>query len=559
VKVENGTGGWAFGLQVLDDEGQRRRQAIALRRDLGAVDPGPRSNRYLLNDSFPKLVWRNESAGRAIFGDAPMEVRWFGPDLDEVEQPDKPGRYTAVIEATTVDGLPYRRMLAFAKVPPNFLPRFGGLPLVEPPLLRLPPEGVRRSEPLNAAQEAELSRHLWAAAGEYFAEGEGAAVAAAALLELADPSAAAAAQDRPPQLAGGHVRNVEHQLRLRMKLDGRHPKPLPPPKTLDTPAPELRTGSEGEAGLKPGTVERLRAVCGEWVKDDPNGFVVLVARRGVVVMHEGFGGFEKDQHFRPASIGKTIAGLTFARAVDEGLFTLDQKVGDVLPDWRQPPTSDVTFRGLFNHMDGLRGHHTLDGLFNAYLDNGLFVQDGAFADPLKRRHYNGDDHNLAGMALELVTGQTIMRLLYEQMQKPFGEPVTQFDLGFGEAFTAQYLAEVGQMLLQDGKYGPHQFFKPGLVEQLTPKRVADYMPEAEDKQLEWGIGLEWMIDPPGPRERGVLGPNVFGHGAASASVWRIAPDHDLVVVIGRNEFKTWNGTNDWAAKFMTALAEGMRE
>jgi CubicO group peptidase (beta-lactamase class C family) len=217
---------------------------------------------------------------------------------------------------------------------------------------------------------------------------------------------------------------------------------------------------------------------------------------------------------------------------------------------------------LFNHMDGLRDHYSLGGMNNAYLDSGLFVQDGAFADPGKRKLYNGDDHNLAGKAIELVTGQSIVQLLYEQMQKSFGEDVTQYDLGFGDAFNAMYLAKVGQMLLQDGKYGRHPFFKPGLVEKLVPKRVADTMPEAEDKQLEWGIGFEWMIDPPDAKRNkggGVLGPNVFGHGAASASVWRIAPDHDLVVVIGRNEFKTWNGTAEWAAKFMTVLAEGMKQ
>ena len=38
----------------------------------------------------------------------------------------------------------------------------------------------------------------------------------------------------------------------------------------------------------------------------------------------------------------------------------------------------------------------------------------------------------------------------------------------------------------------------------------------------------------------------------------IAPDHQLVVVIGRNEFKSWEGVNIWAEKFMKILAEGMR-
>jgi CubicO group peptidase (beta-lactamase class C family) len=64
--------------------------------------------------------------------------------------------------------------------------------------------------------------------------------------------------------------------------------------------------------------------------------------------------------------------------------------------------------------------------------------------------YSGDDINLAEKALELLTGKPVIALLYEQFQRPFAEPVSQFDLGTGTRFTAMYLAKVGQMILQDG-------------------------------------------------------------------------------------------------------------
>jgi hypothetical protein len=345
VKVENGTGGWALALRLNDDEGERRRKALQVRRDLDAADPGPRDKRHVLEDTFPEIVWRNADSGRAIFGDNPIKVRWFAPDLSEAPRPDKLGRYAAVLEATTVDGLTYRRMLAFAKLPPNVLPNFWrGAPDVHPPPVRLPPDRVKFASPLNEAQQTEMSRHLWNAAGRYFYEGEESAIAGAALVEMADSLSSSAASPTtnatsprvPAYMDSGFLRTAERQLRLRMKLDGREAKPLPPPQTLTTPAAELRTASEPDAGLRPGTVERLRALCGEWLKDDPNGFVVLVARRGVIVMHEGFGDFKADSYFRPASIGKSIAGLTFARAVDEGLFTIDQKVVTSSPTGGSP-------------------------------------------------------------------------------------------------------------------------------------------------------------------------------------------------------------------------------
>jgi CubicO group peptidase (beta-lactamase class C family) len=317
-------------------------------------------------------------------------------------------------------------------------------------------------------------------------------------------------------------------------------------------------GTEARAGIRPGTVARLRTLSRDWLKQDPNGFVVLVARKGTVFMHEGFGGFAKDTGFSPASIGKFIAGLTFGRAVDQGLIGFDDPIGNTLTDWQNERTRAVTYRHCFNHVTGLTGHASHGGLFNPYLDNALFVEDALFVDPLVRHRYNGDGYDLAGKALELVTGQSIWRLLYDDMEKPFGEAVSQLDLGFGDRFTARYLAKVAQMVLQDGRYGAYRFFTPGFVDKLRPVRVADHVPGFADKALEWGIGQTWMPDPSdGPRDKGVLGPNVFGHGAASGSVLRIDPDHQLIVVIGRNAHKDWGNNERFAASFMKALAVGL--
>jgi CubicO group peptidase (beta-lactamase class C family) len=178
--------------------------------------------------------------------------------------------------------------------------------------------------------------------------------------------------------------------------------------------------------------------------------------------------------------------------------------------------------------------------------------------PLEAHRYNGDSYDLAGKALEVLTGKSIWRLLYENVQLPFAEPVTQFDLGFGDRFNARYLAKVGQMLLQDGAYGRYRFFTPGFVQKLRPQPVAAHVPGFADKTLEWGIGQTWTPDAPdGERSQAPLSPNTFGHGAASGSVFRIDPDHDIVVVIGRNEHVSAGKNQQFAASFMKTLAESL--
>jgi hypothetical protein len=98
VKVENGNGGWGFALSVLDADGQELERALAERRHLEGLELGPESEHVLLEGEFPRLAYRRADEARVVFGDARPKVRWFDPDLREVERREKPGRYIAVVE-----------------------------------------------------------------------------------------------------------------------------------------------------------------------------------------------------------------------------------------------------------------------------------------------------------------------------------------------------------------------------------------------------------------------------------------------------------------------------
>ncbi len=551
IKVDNGSGGWGFALRVLGESAQVRFRAIEARKHMESFDPAPVNGEYLLDQSFPELAWTHPAAAEGAVGSAAPIVHWYGPDLAPAERPGADGQYTAVVETRTLDGYPFRRMLAFAKIAPDARPSFSSPPTHELPVIDAGwPFGVQ----LNTAQREELSRHFWLGLSQSLHDGPDSAVAALALTRLASAQPTAG---EPLWLSSGFIDVAEKELALRMALERRKPAPLRPPDVLATPAPELATGSEAQAGMRPGSIQKIRAVAAGWAKDDAHPFVVLVARRGRVFFHEAYNGFRKDSTFYPASIGKSIAALTFARAVDQGLLGFDQPVGSVLPDWTGERTSKLSFRNCFNHVSGLTGHASHGGMFNPYLDNALFVEDEAFASPATHFRYNGDDMDLAGKALELVTGRSIWRLLYEGMIEPFGEPVHQLDLGFGGAFTATYLAKVGEMILQDGAYGHHRFYKPGFLASLLPRRIIESAPGLDDAEIEAGIGLTWMTDPPGPRDKGVLGRNVIGHGASSGTTWRIDPDHDLVIVVGRDGFGDARTEESWQTKLARTIADGI--
>jgi CubicO group peptidase (beta-lactamase class C family) len=286
--------------------------------------------------------------------------------------------------------------------------------------------------------------------------------------------------------------------------------------------------------------------------------VVVAARKGVVFFHEGFNGFSPETQFHPASLGKMVSGLLFARAVDQGLLAFDQHVGDVLPDWAEGDRSEVTFRNLLNHVAGLTGHGSYGGLRNAYLDNALALQSAKFSQPRKRFVYSGDGSNVAGKALELTTGTSSFRLLYDNLQQPFDPNVQQTDMGVAEAFSAMYLARLGQMVLQDGAYNGKRYYSAGFLKTLWPKPISQSVPGFEGAE-EWGIGFEWMVDPDGPRSQGVLGPNVIGHHSATGVVMRIDPHHDLVLVVGRNAYAgAWGDNERRIDRFVVGVADSLR-
>ncbi len=53
---------------------------------------------------------------------------------------------------------------------------------------------------------------------------------------------------------------------------------------------ELREGTPEDVGMDPVRIGRLRDLVGGWVKSgDTPSVIVLVARRGVIVLHEAFG------------------------------------------------------------------------------------------------------------------------------------------------------------------------------------------------------------------------------------------------------------------------------
>lgn len=495
-------------------EFQREELALA-RKSMGHVFwPG----------SVPRIVWRDANRVRELVGAVAMQVRWFDADLNEMPTPDKPGRYAAYIEGKMRDGTLVRRAMSFYAQPPelNFwvswdlpVPYLGG--------------------PIDPNVWEEQSDFVCKQAGRLYRDSLRRDEAGAVLL-------AGLTETKPGDWESPDVLNDDFQLALKLKLAGlaEDVRPLAPARLRSgDAAPVLREGTASEAGVTPDAKARIDALCREWAEESGEPFTTLVARRGVVVTHEAFGktpgGDPVDLDYRTdvASITKAVTGMLFSLFLDQGYVELDDSIGRQIPGFPTTGEQALTYRHLFTHTCSLESHGEWGGMHNPYLDN-VILNGIDYIHPGQVHMYNGMGYDLAGKAMEYMTGKSVIRLMHESLLHPLGiSRVPLDDLAYGAHLTSWELGVLGQWLANHGSYGEKEFISEDTFQQLLPEPLGNYYPGVDP---EWGIGLVHFRDqkpdtPPNSKDPDdlILGEHVIGHGSSSNCILRVDLDHDLVI------------------------------
>lgn len=126
----------------------------------------------------------------------------------------------------------------------------------------------------------------------------------------------------------------------------------------------LRPGTPEEAGMSALQVRKVAALSESWVAQGLTpALVVLVARRGVIVLHEAFGRLTpeldspsllRDAIFPLASLTKPITATAIMLLVEEGLVGLNRPVADYLPEFAGEGKQEVMVHHLLTHTSGLK-------------------------------------------------------------------------------------------------------------------------------------------------------------------------------------------------------------
>ena len=490
---------------------------------------------------FPSCDFAKPDQARQWLGDYDIDVTFYNKDHEVVDEPTDAGRYGAVVKIKAEDGHVYTRFRTLYKTPSR--QRLRGYQIQGDVAL---PKGYGVAERTWHNQRESVNDYLASAVQRDVERSHDLAVLLAGLNEMSPK------QGSVSQLESALTVDRQWWLTLKRKLNGnaeRFAHDMPTPTAVDgVAAPVLRVGTEEEAGMKAGTVEKIHAVLEEWVNNSDQPFNVCVARHGVVFFSRAYGSRNgapvttETKHI-VYSITKALSGSLLMMFVDRDIVQLNDPVGNILPEFRDGDVeTPVTYHHLFTHTADMDGHFTdlWNDLEHVYGEAYPYLRIGG------QHRYNGTSIGIGLKALEQLTGLALPRLYQTYLFGPLGcESIESID---GSALTwsnAYDLARVGQMLANHGTYGNLRFFREETFQQMLPRKLDSLLGPETD--VTWGIGLTWF------RGNG-LSQNTIGHGSASSCTFRIDLEKDLVITMTRET--AGNNFGKYHPRFIAAITSG---
>ena len=203
---------------------------------------------------------------------------------------------------------------------------------------------------------------------------------------------------------------------------------------LAQPATTLTHGSAASVGMDADLLDEAARLYRDAVdRGDLKGAVLMVARRGVVVLHEAVGWrheayrlpMEPDTLFRMASNTKPVIGAAVLVLQEEGRLSLDDRAAEHLESFDNFRARDITIRQLLSHASGLRVRPifypfepdeppTLQGAV------ARFGAEGPEVEPGTSYSYNNAGYNTVGAIIEVASGMPLEDFLRARIYDPLG-------------------------------------------------------------------------------------------------------------------------------------------
>ena len=337
---------------------------------------------------------------------------------------------------------------------------------------------------------------------------------------------------------------------------------------LAQPATTLTHGSAASVGMDADLLDEAARLYRDAVdRGDLKGAVLMVARRGVVVLHEAVGWrheayrlpMEPDTLFRMASNTKPVIGAAVLILQEDGRLSLDDRAAEHLESFDNFRSRDITIRQLLSHASGLR----IRPIFHPFEPDetptllgavAKFGAEGPEVEPGTSYSYNNAGYNTVGAIIEVASGMPLEDFLRARIYDPLGMADTLnhedeaklhrmatvyrgrrgddggvvFRQGFtpgdppdfpvvrasgGMISTAPDYARFLQMFLNRGRYADAQILSEDSVAAATRGYIAS------GERTSYGLG--WQITPDG----------AYSHSGSDGTMGWVDPARELIGMV----------------------------
>jgi CubicO group peptidase (beta-lactamase class C family) len=281
---------------------------------------------------------------------------------------------------------------------------------------------------------------------------------------------------------------------------------------------------------------------------------LLVLHRDRLVFERYWQGYGRDSPVNGMSMTKNLLGLMVGVALAEGHITsLEDRVGDYLPEWAEDPRGDITLADLLYMTSGLRNDDRTDSLSSdlVKLYGGSNLRPLTLSIPQAQPpgqvyEYNNVNSQLLAFALEAATGESFGDYLASRLWQPLGAEDSFLWMdrpgGSAKAFccffaTATDWLRVGHMLLRQGKVGDKSVIPADWINQIR-----------QESPLEPTYGMHLWIKARTPDYPNVksassapfLDPEAFYLDGRHHQKVYVLPSYDLVIVRLGEEPPAWD-------------------
>ena len=356
---------------------------------------------------------------------------------------------------------------------------------------------------------------------------------------------------------------------------------------------KLRHGVPEEADMSAPRIAQITRLAEGWVRDGIHpALVVLVARRGVIVLHEAYGlqgpgcdslPLARDAIAPMASLTKPITATAVMQLVEDGLVGLNRPVQDYVPEFAGIGKEQVMVHHLLTHTSGLNemelDAHVAEktGIASVLLEEATTrptpkeyleqCYDGPLSKPPgAEMSYCNMNYALLGEVVCRLRGRPIAQFARERIFGPLGMVDTDYVLpdsrvhrlvgrppgtpfpflsdhqshiggsaSGGVTSTALDMATFGQMFLNRGTYGGVRVLSSASVTEMTRNQIPGIGTTFFDgmyyPEASWGYG--WGIHGDGKWkyfDGSLHSPSTFNHGGAGGVYLWVDPVYEIVGV-----------------------------